>query len=50
MVIVEYCRYGNLRSYLLKHKQTFNPTLANLAEEEQKMVKLGATVDLSESI
>ncbi|XP_067943857.1 vascular endothelial growth factor receptor 1-like isoform X2 [Watersipora subatra] len=27
LVIVEYCRYGNLRSYLLKHKATFNPSM-----------------------
>ena len=27
LVIVEYCRYGNLRSYLLKHKDHFQPTL-----------------------
>ena len=26
-MIVEYCRYGNLRSYLLKHKDHFQPTL-----------------------
>ncbi|KAK7496610.1 hypothetical protein BaRGS_00012262 [Batillaria attramentaria] len=37
-VIVEYCHFGNLRSYLLKHKDTFRDTMEDgqaVVEEKQ---------------
>lgn len=34
-VIVEYCHFGNLRSYLLKHKDTFKDTM----EDSQELVE-----------
>lgn len=49
LVIVEYCRYGNLRTYLIKHKNNFRPVLdyvnadavINAAKLEQICVNLG---------
>ena len=41
LVIVEFCRYGNLRSYLLKHKSNFNPTMEEDEGENTAGVKLG---------
>jgi len=49
MVIVEYCLYGNIRSFLLAHRRTFinqlnkesdeiDPTITNTEEENHKYV------------
>ncbi len=49
MVVVEYCRYGNIRSFLLAHRSTFinqlnkesneiDPTITNTEEENHKYV------------
>jgi FMS-like tyrosine kinase 1 len=49
MVVVEYCRYGNIRSFLLAHRRTFinqlnkesneiDPTITNTEEEDPKNV------------
>lgn len=40
LVIVEYCRYGNLRSYLLKNKSNFKPTLDYVNTDPVTAVKL----------
>lgn len=48
MVLVEFCRYGNLRAYLLKHKSYFNPTLEDITSDHSKGVKIGhVSVDMS---
>ena len=47
LVIVEFCRYGNLRSYLLKHKPNFNPSMDYVRTGNSSAVKLGhVSVDM----
>lgn len=49
LVVVEFCRYGNLRSYLLKQKTNFNPTFEDITTENSTGVKLGEVrVDVGE--
>ena len=51
LVIVEFCRYGNLRSYLLKHKPNFNPSMDYVRTGNSSAVKLGhVSVDMQGTV
>ena len=46
MVIVEYCRYGNLRNYLINHRNCFVKQLSNICDLDDNKFD---TISLSEA-